>query len=460
MPERRRRRHFVRDSLQILGGQVAMTGLGLVNGIITARWLGPTARGQFQLLTLLPIMLSNFVKLGIPQASVYYMRRRNASASDVASNSILCAAVAVCWVWRDTLLAKFLKQTPPGLLLPSLALIPFMLLQFYLLGVAQAEERFREYNVRQVVPPLLGLVGLTITLVILHMGLAGAVIVQVVIQVFMTVWMTWRVHRESPLRLAWNGELARGMLRFGSKSYVQTLAQTLHFRIDQFLCAYFLTPADVGLYAIAVNFASLLLRIPEASGTVMYPRLAGSSDRDAHAATTRIIRHTLLVLGLGVVGFAIVGPLAIPLVYGHRYDGAVRPLLILLPGLFMMALYNLLTRNFTSRGRQEVNIVAACVALALNVGLNLVLIPRYGIAGAALANGLSYGTGAFMLLAAFVRTSGHSVGETLVVRREEIVELLRTARRQATRWRNGRPEPALDPEATGAAISERRAQAD
>src|SRR5881628_4236177 len=77
--ERPHRRHFARDSIQVLGGQVAMTFLGLVNGIIAARWLGPTARGQFQLLTLLPIMLSNFVKLGIPQASVYYMRRRVAA---------------------------------------------------------------------------------------------------------------------------------------------------------------------------------------------------------------------------------------------------------------------------------------------------------------------------------------------------------------------------------------------
>jgi O-antigen/teichoic acid export membrane protein len=439
VPDRRRRRHFVQDSLQVMSGQVVMMALGLVNGIITARWLGPSGRGTFQLLTLLPIMLSNFVKLGIPQASVFYMRRRGASASDVASNSIWFAvvmggaAVAVCWVWRDWLLANFLKQAPPELLLPSLLLIPFVLLQFYLLGVAQAEERFREYNVRQVAPNFLSLVGLTITLVLLRLGLVGAVLVQVAIQVFMTLWMTWRVHREAPLHLGWNGELARGMLSFGGKSYVQTLAATLHLRLDQFLCAYFLTPADVGLYAIAVNFSNLLLKIPDATGTVMFPRLAGSSERDAHAATTRVCRHTLFVLGLGIIALAAGGPIAIPLLYGHRFDGAVMPLLILLPGLLMAALYQLLTRNFTSRGKQEINIVAACLALALNMGLNLVLIPRWGIAGAALAHGLSYGAAALLLLVAFVRESGHSIGETLLVRPAEIGELARAARRYAGR---------------------------
>jgi O-antigen/teichoic acid export membrane protein len=444
MAKAQKRRHFALDSLQVLSGQGAMMAIGIVNGIITARWLGPTGRGQFQLLSLLPVMLSNFVKLGIPQASVYYMRRKGASASDVASNSMWFAVVmggvgiVVCWLGRDWLLTKFLKQTPPELLLPSLALIPFVLLQFYLLGVAQAEERFREYNIRQVVPNLLSLIGLVITLILLRMGLVGAVLVQVVIQVFMTVWMVVRVHREAPLHFGWNRRLARGMLSFGSKSYVQTLAATLHLRIDQYICAYFLAPADVGLYAIAVNFATLLLKIPEATGTVMFPRLAAAHERDAHAATTRVCRHTLFILVLGVVAFAVGGPIAIPILYGHRFDGAVRPLLILLPGILLMALYQLLSRNFTSRGKQEVNIVAACTALTLNVTLNLFLIPRYGISGAAMANGISYGTAALVLLVAFVRDSGHSVGETLVVRRAEITQLARAARQYAARLQGRR----------------------
>jgi len=434
-----KRRHFAADALQVLSGQGAMMAIGLVNGIITARWLGPTGRGQFQLLSLLPIMLSNFVKLGIPQASVFYMRRRGASASDVASNSIWIAtvmgigAIVVAWFGREWLLTKFLKQTPPELLLPSLVLIPFMLLQFYLLGVAQAEERFREYNIRQVVPNLLSLFGLSITLILMHMGLVGAVLVQVAIQVFMTIWMVWRVHREAPLHLRWDGELARGMLSFGGKSYVQTLAATLHLRIDQYICAYFLAPADVGLYAIAVNFASLLLKIPEATGTVMFPRLAGSKDREAHVATTRVCRYTLFILAVGIGAFAVVGPVLIPFLYGRKFNGAVRPLLILLPGVLMMALYQLLTRNFTSRNKQQINIFAACVALSLNVGLNLILIPRYGISGAALANGISYATAALTLLVAFVRDSGHSVAETVLVRRAEIGEIARAARQYAAR---------------------------
>src|SRR6185369_1991037 len=223
---------------------------------------------------------------------------------------------------RDWLLARFLKEAPPELLFPSLCLMPFMLLQFYLLGVAQAQQRFREYNIRQIVPNVLSLVGLVITLIVMHKGVAGAIWVQFVIQVFMTVWMVVRVHREVGLHLRWTGSLARGMLAFGRKSYVQTLAATLHLRIDQFMCAYFLSPAAVGLYAVAVNLGGLLDKIADAVGTVMFPRLAGLQDRAAHAATSRVCRHTLFILAVGAGALAIVAP-QLPRIYGRDYPGMV-----------------------------------------------------------------------------------------------------------------------------------------
>src|SRR4029077_5724945 len=92
-PDQARGGRFGGDSFQVFGGQIAMMAVGIVNGVIMARWLGASGRGTLQILMLMPLVLSNFVKLGIPQASVYYMRRRDASASDVASNSVWIALV-------------------------------------------------------------------------------------------------------------------------------------------------------------------------------------------------------------------------------------------------------------------------------------------------------------------------------------------------------------------------------
>src|SRR5262245_5374780 len=424
-------RRLVHASLGVFGAQVAMTLLGVVTGVITARTLGPRDRGLFQLLTLLPVTLSNFAKLGIPQANVYFMRRRGAAPADIATNSLWFALglggllALICYAGRGWLLANVLKEAPPAVLGPVLALIPFVLLQAFLLGLLQAQERFAEYSFQQIAPTVLGLVGMSVALLWLRAGLVGAVLTQTGVVAIVTVWLVARIHRRAPLRLGGNRDLARGMLSFGGKSYLQTLASTLHFRIDQYMIAYLLDPTQVGYYAIAVNLTNLLLKIPDATGTVLFPRLAGSSDRDAHAATTRACRYTLLITIGVAVCYALLGPLAIRVLYGHRFEASIRPMQLMLPGIVMISLYLILTRNFTSRNRQEVNIVAAFAALAINFGLNWVLIPRFGIGGAAVSTAVSYSIAALILLVVFVRESGHSVAETVLVRWADVTGLVR-----------------------------------
>jgi len=122
------------------------------------------------------------------------------------------------------------------------------------------------------------------------------------------------------------------------------------------------------------------------------------------------------------------GPTAVRVLYGTAYVDAIRPMLLMLPGIIMVSLYLLLTRNFTSRNRQQVNIVAAASALAINVGLNWVLIPRFGISGAAVSTAVSYSIAALILLVMFVRESGYTVAQTVLVGRAEIGEYLRRAR--------------------------------
>jgi O-antigen/teichoic acid export membrane protein len=434
-------RRLVRDSLGVFGAQIAMTVVGVVTGAITARVLGPHDRGLFQLLTVvMPLTLSNFVKLGIPQANVYFMRRRGASASDVASNSLWLSIVlggvvaVVCYVQRDWILSRFLSGAPPVTLIPVLLLLPFVVLQAFFQAVLQAQERFREYSMQILAPNVFALVGMAIALLWLRSGLVGAVITQTVIIAGVTVWLSVRVNRVAPIRFTWNPRLIRGMLSFGTKSWLQTLASTLHLRIDQIMIAYLIGATPVGYYSIAVNLTNLLIRIPDATGTVLFPRLAGARDIDAHEATARVCRTTLFITVSVALGYATLGPLAIRLIYGSKFIPSIRPMLLMLPGIVMFSLYMILTRNFTSRNKQQVNIIAAFSALAINVGCNWVLIPRWGISGAAISTAISYSIAALFLLAVFVRDSGHSVRETVLVERRDVENLLRlaTGKRRAT----------------------------
>src|SRR5262249_29145832 len=148
------------------------------------------------------------------------------------------------------------------------------------------------------------------------------------------------------------------------KSYLQTLAATLYLRTDQYLIAYLLkSPGDVAYYAIGANVMILLLKVPDAAGAVVFPRPAASEQRDAEATTGRLCRSLLFLTALGVVALAVAGPIGIRLLYGHKFEPAIRPMLILLPGALTMALHQILARKFTSHAKQEASIAAAVIAL-------------------------------------------------------------------------------------------------
>jgi O-antigen/teichoic acid export membrane protein len=418
--------HMLLDILGLIGSRVMLVIFGLATGIITARLLGPYDRGIFTVLLLLPMTLVNFAKMGVAQANVYYIRRRGASVSAVASNSLVLSLIvsvvliAACYFGRSWVLDPFTKGAHGTLVVLALVAIPFAMIESYFLSILQAIEDFRAYNLQSIYKAVFGFLTIAVALLALHGRLWAALFSQVLVTAGANIWLLHRVRKIAPFGMRWDGSLGRGMLEFGAKSYLQTLAAHLHYRVDVYLIAFFLDPTQVAFYSIAVNITNPILQIPDAIGTVIFPKLAGSSDADAHSRTAVTCRHTLFATILAAVFYAGVGSQALTIFYGDRYSPAIRPMLLMLPGIIMISLYQILTRNFTSRNRQQVNIIAAGIALGVNFTLNIILIPRYGISGAAVSTAISYTLAALLLLFIFVRESGGSLRDTIMIRATDL----------------------------------------
>ncbi len=419
-------RSFLLDVLGLIGSRFALVVFGLGTGIITARLLGPHDRGLFTVLLLLPQTLVNFAKMGVAQANVYYIRRRGAAVATVASNSlVLCVVISgllllTCWLAGDWFLAPFTKGADRAAIWLALALVPFVMIESYFLSVLQAVEEFTAYNMQSIYKAVFGFVGIAVALLALHGRLWAALLSQVTVIAAANLWLLYQVWRVAHFSWRWDARVGRDTLAFGLKSYLQTLAAHLHYRIDLYLIAYFLNPAQVAFYSIAVNMTNPILQIPDAVGTVIFPKLAGSSVASAQARTAMTCRHTIFVTAVAAVVYAAIGSQVLTLAYGAQYAPAIPPMLMMLPGIIMISLYQILTRNFTSQNRQQVNIVAASVALGVNTTLNLILIPRFGIVGAAASTAVSYSLAAITLLFLFVRESGGSVRGTVIIRGEDL----------------------------------------
>jgi O-antigen/teichoic acid export membrane protein len=414
------------DIVSVFGSRTLVTFLGTITGVFLARTLGPHDRGLLALVLLFPATLVMLAKLGIPQANVYCVRREGAPIEAVTTNSIwlsvgLGAVIGVlAWILRGTLLTTIMRDVPAWALLVALWRFPLVLLDDFFSSVLQAINNFAIYNTRTIIGGLMVLV-LTVALWMAGwLNFTGAVLVYAAANTVILTSLIRRIRRLIPFGLRPDWGLFSRQMRFGLKSYVQVLTMHLLFRSDVYMVAYFLGPAQTAFYSLALHLAEMILEVPQAVGWVVYPRLASLADVEAHRLTAQACRRTVLLASVGGMGLVVLGPFIVTVLYGRAYAPAAGPLPFVVLGIMTLSVFTIITRNFTSRNNQQINIRAGAVALVSNVALNVFLIPLMGIKGAALATSIAYSIAAVMVLIPYRRESGMGVSELLLPTTEDI----------------------------------------
>ena len=162
-------------------------------------------------------------------------------------------------------------------------------------------------------------------------------------------------------------------------------------------------------------------------GTVMFSR-AVDPKLDAGRIAAVLTRTTLAVALVTAIPAFIFGPRLVRFVYGAQFADAGVALRLILPGIVAYSVVAVLSRYITGRGRPGTGTLILVAGLALNIGANLVLIPAYGIRGAAAASSLSYVVTAALTLIVFHRLSDRGLRETLIIRTSDVRALVAATR--------------------------------
>ncbi|MFN2375498.1 MAG: oligosaccharide flippase family protein [Candidatus Binatia bacterium] len=442
-PDRSALLRLVEDFGGTLATIFAKMGFGVLIGILTARTLGPANRGIFALVSTFPASLATLTKFGQAQATIYFIRREKEDVARVASTAVWfglgtgALLIALVLLLREQILATVLRGVPLWALVAVCPMIPILLMESYLYGVLQATDRFRVYNARLLGESVIALVLMTVVLLGLGLGLPGALGVSVMLNIVMLGWVFWTIHRETPLLFVFDRALFRRMLRYGMKSHLQIIASHFNFKAGVYLCSYYLTPSEVAFYAIGAKLAEQMMSIPQSLGLAMFPRLAGMTEDRVHAMTASACRQTLAIAVAAAAVLTIFGRFAIVTLYGQDYEPAAVPLAWISWGIVMMSMYVLLSRDFTARDRQVINVIAAYIALGGNLVLGAWLIPIYGIEGAAIGTSTSYTVAAVLLYLFFLRESGLPWHEPLLLRAEDLARWKRLVAEMGRRKKGG-----------------------
>lgn len=189
----------------------------------------------------------------------------------------------------------------------------------------------------------------------------------------------------SSIHQAW--QAARPIVRRAVPLVLYALLGLITFNVDLLMVRVIWGSTEAGYYAAAYALTSLLISLGIAYYANIIPLFARVRNDTTSVAALykRTVMPAFAVVLPTVVGGMIVGPVLLTTTFGHAYAPSVAPLrpLMVAAGLTVLRLVQLAVLVTTDRRGQA--LVMNVMGATLNIGLNLLLIPPFGIIGAALS---------------------------------------------------------------------------
>jgi O-antigen/teichoic acid export membrane protein len=368
----------------------------LATRILAARLLLPEGRGELALLVLWPILIADLDSMGVNTAVAYRSARgdtepREVFAATVWLSALLCPlpmaayALAVLPVYGDQrpeiVAMAWIFVAMPAIHLYSLALIS----QF------QGEQRFGTFNLLRTVAHLFYLV------FILAMIATGGIGVTGFAWSFMTASAaTGAVALVLAGKQGWIGlrariETIRGLFVYGFRSHVGNVLAIANRRLDQLLISVTLAVSDLGLYVIAVTVAGIPMLITATTDLLAFPKMAAQQDDAGRQFVLgRYMRATLWLVVPAAAALIVVAPEFIRLLFGSAFLPAADIARILLLTSVAYVFRVLLSSYLRAADRMMIIARVEAIGVAVTAAALAVLVPLFGLTGAAVAQLIAY----------------------------------------------------------------------
>lgn len=411
----RRVGQLFRNFLALGAGNYAAMAVALAINAMVTRRLGAEQFGRLALLLMasqvLSLVAANWTFIGV----VRFGAREFASTGSVAStfwtriwvSAPWAAAGAVAMVAGRDRLSAYLGIPTWGVLV----VLGHFLASFVLTTVGaafQAKNEMRRYGAMLFLDKALmailvfGLPWSWVRDPLTVIGLYAASSIAV------GVWGLVALGARSLVPIVFSRPAYRSMLSFSLPLVLSSWAGLFGTNwFDYVIIKWYRPLSDLGLYSLGSVLAGVVQQITIIFSTLLLPQfsvmVANNEQEKIEAFVQRFLPYwflgTSVLLSLVLMG---IGPV-VPMVFGPAFKGTVPVLALLVLATCALALFNAFSPLVSAYGSTWILSGICLVSGAVNVAMDLVLIPPYGILGAALATVIAYGVSATLVLA-FVRT--------------------------------------------------------
>jgi O-antigen/teichoic acid export membrane protein len=385
-----RRQALVVNAGVMVVARYVVAALGWVGTLIIVRSLSVAEFGQFSFVFSLILLIAVFADLGIGRLSIKGLLDGGGDAARFAGTLVVLRAVMGTVTYGAAVVFVIVAGYPPevvrGMLVAGVALLiatPSRAVE----AVFQAHFRLGPVAVANVAGQLAQLA------LIAAVAAGGGSVVRFAIpavagEVVILAWKLATVRRMQPIRLNVDWSVWKHLLVEAAPLAAGSIMATLYYRVDSVMLSKLDTFSSVGLYNVAYKFVDLVHYLPKALMVPVLAVLVRSWPDDLHRfrETFRGAFMILVLAGILVtVEFVVFADPLITLLYGTRYSAAAAAGRVVVSAECIGALGMLAFTVLVAIGRNRLYPLVTLAGLAVNVGLNVVLIPRASYFGAAVA---------------------------------------------------------------------------
>lgn len=397
-------RRLFKSGILLFVGLLLELAISFIAKVLIARLLGPTSYGVATIgITVLSFASTVFL-FGMNSGLGRYLPRFDNSADrkgivlsavEIVLFASISAAV-VLFVFADVVATEVLgaPETTDALRIAALG-IPFAALLKLSIGAIQGLERsLPKVLLRNIGQPVLRF-GLVVAVLYLGLGATGIIGAYTLTFVVVGLIGLYYMLTRTALGSSATAEMRRRELLSFSTPLMLTATMLLVLSyFDIFILSYFRTSGEVGTYNVIYPLAELLTATLSAFSFIAMPVLSGlHSDRRLGEMdrTYKIVTKWIFMMTFPVALVLILFPAAsIRLTFGQEYASAALALSVLGFGFFTHTVAGPNVNTLTAIGRTRLIMWDNLLAGGANIALNFLLIPTYGILGAAVATAIAY----------------------------------------------------------------------
>jgi O-antigen/teichoic acid export membrane protein len=389
-------RHFTKSkdnssaAMKTMFVSVLILLINMLTGVLTARYLGPTGRGEQTAMANWSQFLAFSMSFGIPSALIYNAKKNPDEAGVLYRVALLIGlgfgtAATIIGV---LILPYWLKSFSPEVVRFaqwSMILCPLIVVSQVNNAAYQFRGDYKKFNwIRYLIPLLtLGMIGILILTDSMNPFTTAAAYLVPSVPLF--IWMTVLLLRTYKVKMRDAFLNFKRLFTYGLGSYGNDLLGQFSYYIDQIIIAGLLRPADLGLYAVAVSLSRMVNFFSNSIIVVLFPKASELSKEEAISLTFRAFRISTTFTLLGSLVLMLLAPLVIPLLYGKDFNTALTVFRLLLLEVTLSGGTIILAQVFMALGKPKFVSILQGVGLILVIPLLFLLVPKFGLYGAGVA---------------------------------------------------------------------------